>query len=60
MISFDDAKAWAAKGQFMNQEGLKGYAVWDVTGDMESGNSGGQAGILTGSIWEAMGIQKAC
>ncbi|KAK7046890.1 glycoside hydrolase family 18 protein [Favolaschia claudopus] len=52
MVSYDDATSFAAKGKFINAEGLLGFAVWDVTGD--------QNDILLDSLHEAMGIQAVC
>ncbi|THU89045.1 glycoside hydrolase [Dendrothele bispora CBS 962.96] len=33
MISFDDPQSWTAKGEFISDEGLAGFAVWQVGGD---------------------------
>lgn len=33
MISYDDATSVAAKGKFITQKGLKGFAVWHGAGD---------------------------
>ncbi|KAH0581984.1 hypothetical protein H2248_011647 [Termitomyces sp. 'cryptogamus'] len=52
MISFDDAKSFAAKGQFINDKGLKGFAMWDSSGDFND--------ILLDSISGAMGIEQIC
>ncbi|KAF7348538.1 Glycoside hydrolase family 18 protein [Mycena venus] len=52
MVSYDDATSFAAKGRFINAQGLLGFAVWDVTGD--------QNDILLDSLHEAMGIQPVC
>ncbi|KAJ6616460.1 glycoside hydrolase family 18 protein [Mycena sp. CBHHK59/15] len=52
MISYDDARSFAAKGKFINDQGLLGFAVWDVTGD--------QNDILLDSLHEAMGISSEC
>ncbi|KAF8217756.1 glycoside hydrolase [Mycena galopus ATCC 62051] len=50
MISYDDATSFAAKGKFINAQGLLGFAVWDVTGD--------QGDILLDSIVTAMGLDS--
>ncbi|KAJ7253702.1 glycoside hydrolase family 18 protein [Mycena haematopus] len=52
MVSYDDASSFAAKGKFINQQGLLGFAVWDVTGD--------QNDILLDSLHESMGIESDC
>ncbi|KAJ7698638.1 glycoside hydrolase family 18 protein [Mycena rosella] len=52
MVSYDDADSFAAKGRFINDQGLLGFAVWDVTGD--------QNDILLDSLHQAMGIQPVC
>ncbi|KAF7334280.1 Glycoside hydrolase family 18 protein [Mycena sanguinolenta] len=52
MVSYDDATSFAAKGRFINDQGLLGFAVWDVTGD--------QNDILLDSLHEAMGIEQDC
>ncbi|KAF8217758.1 glycoside hydrolase family 18 protein [Mycena galopus ATCC 62051] len=52
MVSYDDATSFAAKGRFINAQGLLGFAVWDVTGD--------QNDILLDSLHEAMGIEPDC
>lgn len=33
MISFDDAKAFAAKGDYIKSESLRGFAMWEAGGD---------------------------
>ncbi|KAJ6532717.1 glycoside hydrolase family 18 protein [Mycena vulgaris] len=52
MVSYDDADSFAAKGRFINDRGLLGFAVWDVTGD--------QNDILLNSLHQAMGIEPVC
>ncbi|KAJ7931214.1 glycoside hydrolase family 18 protein [Mycena leptocephala] len=52
MVSYDDASSFAAKGKFINAQGLLGFAVWDVTGD--------QNDILLDSLHQAMGIEPVC
>ncbi|KAF7291893.1 Glycoside hydrolase family 18 protein [Mycena indigotica] len=52
MVSYDDATSFAAKGHFINDQGLAGFAIWDVTGDQDD--------ILLDSLHEAMGIIPVC
>ncbi|KAJ7512505.1 endochitinase [Mycena galericulata] len=52
MVSYDDATSFAAKGKFINDQGLLGFAVWDVTGDQDN--------ILLDSLHQAMGIEPVC
>ncbi|KAL0958061.1 hypothetical protein HGRIS_000239 [Hohenbuehelia grisea] len=52
MVSYDDAASFAAKGKFINAEGLKGFAVWNSAGDYQD--------ILLTSISEAMDIKEEC
>lgn len=33
MVSFDDAKSFVAKGEFIKNYGLRGYAMWEAAGD---------------------------
>jgi chitinase len=33
MVSFDDPASFAAKGRFIAQNGLRGYAMWEAGGD---------------------------
>lgn len=33
MVSFDDAKAFSAKGQFIKSHGLRGFAMWEAGSD---------------------------
>ncbi|KAH9943558.1 glycoside hydrolase superfamily [Amylocystis lapponica] len=35
MVSFDNAESFAAKGQFINQAGLGGFAMWETGGDYD-------------------------
>ncbi|KAI0085037.1 chitinase [Irpex rosettiformis] len=35
MVSFDDAPAFAAKGKFIQSEGLRGFAMWEAGGDFK-------------------------
>ncbi|KAF8970147.1 glycoside hydrolase family 18 protein [Flammula alnicola] len=52
MISFDDATSFAAKGKFISDNGLAGFAVWHVLGDSND--------ILLSAISDAMGIEQVC
>jgi len=33
MVSFDNAQSFAAKGRFISENGLKGFAMWEAGGD---------------------------
>ena len=33
MISFDDARSFAAKGAYIAKTGLRGFALWEAGGD---------------------------
>lgn len=33
MVSYDDPTSFAAKGKFIVENNLLGYAMWDLTGD---------------------------
>jgi chitinase len=35
MISFDDTKAFSAKGSYIKSEGLLGFSMWEAGGDYE-------------------------
>jgi len=48
MISYDDSTSFAAKGDFINSQGMAGFAMWHVAGDYNN--------VLVSSISEAMGI----
>jgi len=47
MISFDDAQSFAAKGQYIKETGLRGFAMWEAGGDYND--------ILLDAINEAVG-----
>ncbi|KAJ7184763.1 glycoside hydrolase family 18 protein [Mycena filopes] len=49
LISYDDAKSFALKGEFINDNNLAGFAVWDATSDHDD--------ILLDSLHAAMGIE---
>lgn len=48
MVSYDDPESFAAKGDFIIQQKLLGFAMWDVTGDSN--------GLLIDSITTAAGV----
>ena len=50
MVSFDDARSFAAKGAFINDAGLLGFAMWEAAGDFED--------VLLDAISEAIGIEE--
>jgi chitinase len=50
MISYDDAQSFAAKGNFIKNKGLRGFAMWETGGD--------QNNILINSIRE-LGTQQS-
>ncbi|KAF4563788.1 hypothetical protein EYR36_003030 [Pleurotus pulmonarius] len=52
MVSYDDATSFAAKGKFINDQGLKGFALWNAAGDFDD--------VLLASISDAMGIETEC
>jgi chitinase len=33
MVSFDDAKSFRTKGEFIRNYGLRGYAMWEAAAD---------------------------
>ncbi|GJE93418.1 glycoside hydrolase family 18 protein [Phanerochaete sordida] len=48
MISYDDAESFAAKGRFIQQSGLRGFAMWEAAGDFED--------VLLDAIEDGLGI----
>ena len=32
-VSFDDARSFSAKGSFIKDSGLRGFAMWETAGD---------------------------
>lgn len=50
MISFDNAQSFAAKGKFIKETGIRGFAMWEAGGDFND--------ILLDSIIETSGIKK--
>ncbi|KAI0031321.1 glycoside hydrolase family 18 protein [Vararia minispora EC-137] len=51
MVSYDDATSFTAKGEFITQMGLAGFAMWEAGGDSND--------ILLDAIEKAMGIDAA-
>ncbi|KAI0076134.1 chitinase [Panus rudis PR-1116 ss-1] len=49
MVSFDDAKAFAAKGKFIADSNLRGFAMWEAGGDFHD--------ILLDSIRQGAGLE---
>jgi chitinase len=47
-VSFDDATSFAAKGKFIQSKGLRGFAMWEASGDYQN--------ILLDSIRGAVGL----
>jgi len=35
MVSYDNEQSFAAKGNFVHEHGLKGFAIWEMAGDYE-------------------------
>ncbi|KIK76578.1 glycoside hydrolase family 18 protein, partial [Paxillus rubicundulus Ve08.2h10] len=35
MISFDNADSFAAKGSYIKDTGLRGFAMWEAAGDYD-------------------------
>jgi len=33
MVSFDNAQSFAAKGKYIKETGLRGFAMWEAGGD---------------------------
>ncbi|KAJ7084565.1 chitinase [Mycena belliarum] len=50
LVSYDDAKSFAAKGEFIAERNLAGFAIWDVVGDHKD--------ILVDSLYTSMNIQN--
>jgi chitinase len=36
MISFDNAESFAAKGEYIKNAGLHGFAMWEAGGDYDN------------------------
>ncbi|KAF8156991.1 glycoside hydrolase family 18 protein [Crassisporium funariophilum] len=52
LISYDDATSFRAKGKFINDNSLGGYAMWHIAGDSDD--------ILLDAINDAMGVVQVC
>ncbi|KAI0088180.1 glycoside hydrolase [Irpex rosettiformis] len=50
MISYDDPTSFAAKGKFIAEQGLRGFALWEASTDSNN--------LLVDSISNAIGIQE--
>ena len=48
MYSYDDPQSFAAKGDYIIQNNLLGFAMWDSTGDYN--------GLLVNSLTSAAGV----
>lgn len=48
MVSFDDPNAFAAKGRFIKEHGLRGFAMWEAGGD--------EGDVLVGAIRSQAGF----
>ncbi|PFH51321.1 glycoside hydrolase family 18 protein [Amanita thiersii Skay4041] len=48
MVSFDDAKAFSAKGKFIKSRGIRGFSMWEAGGDFHD--------ILLNSIRQSAGF----
>ena len=49
MISYDDPTSFAAKGTFIRDQGLRGFAIWEAAGDYKD--------MLLDAISDAIGIE---
>lgn len=50
MVSYDDPQSFAAKGKFIVDHNLLGFAVWQAAGDYNN--------LLLDSIHSAAGVAK--
>ncbi|KAI0790447.1 glycoside hydrolase superfamily [Abortiporus biennis] len=50
MVAYDDVQSFAAKGQFISEQNLLGFAMWEASGDYND--------MLLDSISNAMGIEQ--
>jgi chitinase len=48
-VSYDDASSVAAKGAFVRAQGLRGFAMWEASGDYQD--------ILVNSMRDALGLR---
>ncbi|EPQ53629.1 glycoside hydrolase family 18 protein [Gloeophyllum trabeum ATCC 11539] len=51
MISYDNAQSFAAKGQFINTQGLAGFAMWETGGDLND--------VLLDAISQGAGVDSS-
>ena len=49
MVSFDNAQSFTAKGNFIKETGLRGFAMWEAGGDYDE--------ILIDAIRDAAGFE---
>lgn len=52
MVSYDDPQSFAAKGKFIAQNNLLGFAMWEITGDHND--------RLIDSLINAAGVTNDC
>ena len=52
MVSYDNAESYAAKGKFIKESNLRGFAMWEAGGDYKD--------ILLNSILSAAGFDGSC
>ena len=50
MISYDDPTSFAAKGTFIRDQGLRGFAIWEAAGDYND--------LLLDAVSNAIGIEE--
>lgn len=51
MISYDDTRSLAAKGKFIIENNMLGFAMWHIVGDTKNN-------LLTNALWQSMGIMR--
>lgn len=52
MVSYDNPQSFAAKGNFIVQNNLLGFAMWEITGDYDD--------LLIDSLTTAAGVTDDC
>lgn len=52
MVSYDDPQSFTAKGQFIADNELLGFAMWDFTGDSND--------LLVDAITSGAGVTSDC
>ncbi|GJE93368.1 glycoside hydrolase family 18 protein [Phanerochaete sordida] len=50
MVAYDDPTSFAAKGQFIAEQGLRGFAIWEAAGDYQD--------LLLDAVSSAIGIEE--